>query len=88
MSDGITDTARKFKKGYYKTLTLKLGKTILTKDISSLTYYQQVLMVTRIRKHLSIKLKKKTWVDNFWAIPKKTPGKSLRFSTRSYIMLS
>lgn len=73
---------------YYKTLTLKLDQTTLTKDISDLSYYQQVLMVERIRKHLSIKLKKKTWTDNLWAIPKKTKGKSLRFSMRSYIMLT
>ena len=72
----------------YKTLTLKLDQTELTKDISNLIYSQQVLIVNRIRKHLSIKLKKKTWVDNLWAIPKKTKGKSLRFSMRSYILLS
>ena len=72
----------------YQTLTLKLDQTTLTKDISNLTYSQQVLMVDRIRKHLSVKLKKKTWVDNLWAIPKKTEGGSLRWSMRSYIMLS
>ena len=72
----------------YQTLTLKLGKIILTTDISNLTYSQQVLMVNRIRKHLSVKLKKKTWVNNLWAIPKKTKGKSLRFSMRSYIILT
>lgn len=72
----------------YQTLTLKLNQTTLTKDISNLTYSQQVLMVDRIRKHLSVKLKKKTWVDNLWAIPKKTEGGSLRWSMRSYIMLS
>ena len=72
----------------YQTLTLKLGQTTLTTDISNLTYPQQVLIVDRIRKHLSTKLKKKTWVDNLWAIPKKTKGKSLRFSMRSYIMLN
>ena len=72
----------------YQTLTLKLDQTTLTKDISNLTYSQQVLMVDRIRKHLSVKLKKKTWVDNLWAIPKKTKGGSLRWSMRSYIMLS
>ena len=73
---------------YYKILTLKLDRTTLTKDISNLTYSQQILMVDRIRKHLSVKLKKKTWVDNLWAIPKKTKGGSLRWSMRSYIMLS
>ena len=74
----------------YRTLVLKLGTTILTTDISGLTYSQQVLMVTRLRKHLSTKFKKKTWSDNFWAVPKKikTKGKSLRFSTKSYIMLT
>ena len=72
----------------YQTLTLKLDQTTLTKDISNLTYSQQVLMVGRIRKHLSVKLKKKTWVDNLWAIPKKTKGGSLHFSMGSYIMLT
>lgn len=72
----------------YLILILKLDQTTLTKDVSNLTYFQQVLIVNRIRKHLSVKLKKKTWVDNLWAIPKKTRGKSLRFSMRSYIMLN
>ena len=72
----------------YQTLTLKLDQTTLTKDISNLTYSQQVLMIDRIRKHLSVKLKKKTWIDNLWAIPKKTKGGSLRWSMRSHIMLS
>ena len=83
------DTSEKWQiDSKYRTLTLKLDQTILTKDISGLTYSQQVLLVNRIRKHLSTKLKKKTWVDNLWAIPKKTKGKSLRFLMRSYIMLS
>lgn len=72
----------------YKTLTLKLGSVSLTTDISGLTYSQQVLIVDRIRKRLSIKLKKKTWVDNLWAIPRKTKRGSLRFSTKSHIMFS
>lgn len=72
----------------YKTLTLKLGQTTLITDISELTYPQQVLIVNRIRKRLSVKLKKKTWVDNLWAIPRKTERGSLRFSMSSYIMLS
>ena len=50
----------------YQTLTLKLGQTTLTKDISDLTYSQQVLVVERIRKRLLTKLKKKTWVPNLW----------------------
>lgn len=72
----------------YRTLTLKLSNVTLTTDVSNLTYSQQALVVDRVRKHLSTKLKKKTWVDNLWAIPKKTKGKSLRFSMRSYIMLT
>lgn len=72
----------------YKILTLKLGKVILTTDISGLTYHQQVCKVNNIRKRLSVKFKKKTWVDNLWAMPRMTKGRSLRFSMRSYIMLS
>ena len=72
----------------YTTLILKLGQTTLTTDTSELTYPQQVLIVNRIRKRLSVKLKKKTWVNNLWAIPRKTERGSLRFSMRSYIMLS
>lgn len=88
MSDRVNDTSRMFKKKGYQTLTLKLNQTILTQNISDLTYRQQVLMVNRIRKHLSVKLKKKTWVSNLWALPKKTEGGSLRWSMRSYIMLT
>lgn len=73
--------------GGYQKLTLKLNQTTLTADVRNLSYPQQVLMVNRIRKHLSVKLKKKTWVSNLWAIPKKTNGGSLRWSTRCYILL-
>jgi len=72
----------------YKTLTLKLGKVILTTDISDLTYHQQTLKVDSIRKRLSVKFKKKTWVNNLWAMPRKTERGSLRFSMWSYIKLT
>ena len=74
-------------KSSYQLLTLKLDQTTLTTGIKDLTYHQQVLIVNRIRKHLSVKLKK-TWMNNLWAVPRKTKGGSLRFSMRSYIMLT
>lgn len=74
------------RKDNYQTLKLKLGGTILNVDVSDLTFQQQLCMVNRIRKTLTIKLKKVTWQD-LWAIPRKTKGGSLRWSFRTCIRL-
>lgn len=74
------------KKDNYQTLELRLGGTILSVDISDLTFQQQLCIVSRIRKTLSVKLKKVTWQE-LWAIPRKTKGGSLRWSLRTCIRL-